>query len=679
MTSSPISKFTGQGFETYYPGVYTEEQSVGPVASGTPRGVLLAVSATNFTRLKPNTPTLVSSESALRKLLPAWGPRFARLLFRPSTHKDVPGGVSQLYLVNASPSTVAQYALTKSGVEQMRIVSALYGLDANRLWFKLEAGTTKGAKLTLGYEGTTWVRDNLGGDDILGLRYTGSDLSTVTATITPASGVVINYSVNNILTSGGGSSWTAVADLKTDGPATLTLDADNGAALTFRITGVDKATGESTTEDVEIASGETTATSTKSWASIATIALVTGSWGTAANVDLSGKAFDLPIATYDTLQKVIDAVNAASGKHFGAQDAFGGAPSRLVATMDAASGTNIKGASYVAFKADLDAIVSAIGDNEADPKVEQFVPWFRATRTSGATGAPDTYAAQTFLTGAVDGTPSLSTWQAALSASEELDVNELWPETTDSSIQTAVLDHLSRCRGIVNRPRHAHLATVARPSKATAKALVLAAKRYDVQAHVHVTRFLDEDGKPRSFDPVYTALRVAAMYCGTTLPVMPLAAKTLDILDKEDGSDWTERDDGNEMIAAGLVIIKKKPNGAFQIVNDVTTYRDKADPVLTQGSAVRGLTASRIDLDSVVQQFVGSAAFDGTARAIYDVCKARLDLQQAQFRYFKRLVSLTVEVSGVVAIPHVTAEAILPILFVNPQYTWTYSSEIAAG
>jgi hypothetical protein len=359
-------------------------------------------------------------------------------------------------------------------------------------------------------------------------------------------------------------------------------------------------------------------------------------------------------------------------------DALGDAQSRKLADMDAKASTSIKSGSYVYLKADLDALIRAVGNAQADQPIEPvWIPWFAASRANNAGTVPDNTTGPTYLTGGADGTPTGTTWQNALDATLDLDVNQGWAETIDSEVTAKIAAHLQFQRGQGGRPFRWQFATARTPSKATAKAAVLALNREDAQVWPNATRFLDELGKARWFDPLYTALRAAAAYCGTSVVGMPLMRKTFDVLDIEHGSDWTERRDGEELLRAGLCLLARNKLGTgFWCVRDLTTYRQAPDAILTAPSAVESMDASRIDLDRFLDYVVGQPNFDNTAVGIRDAAKARLKRQVSEFRYLKSASDLSVEVLGGSTLRvNVSGEPVMPITWVNMK--WTYAIPVS--
>jgi hypothetical protein len=100
----------------------------------------------------------------------------AQLVFNPS--KGMPGA-SEVYLLPVNPSTPAGANLGTS----LRLDSYIYGLLANQVKYKVEAGTTVGKKLTIAFQDTTEIHDDISKSSF-SIQYTGAG-SACAMTITP--------------------------------------------------------------------------------------------------------------------------------------------------------------------------------------------------------------------------------------------------------------------------------------------------------------------------------------------------------------------------------------------------------------------------------------------------------------------------------------------------------------
>lgn len=128
----------------------------------------------------------------------------ARLLFDPSPGNQ---GASEVYLIPVNPATAASVALKDSlSATVVTLTSFLYGLTANQIKAKVEAGTT-GKKVTIQYIDNTELFDNLTKSSF-SIEYTGAGSAAVmsitptatthslTTTCTGAAGDNLNLDLN---------------------------------------------------------------------------------------------------------------------------------------------------------------------------------------------------------------------------------------------------------------------------------------------------------------------------------------------------------------------------------------------------------------------------------------------------------------------------------------------------
>jgi len=101
-----------------------------------------------------------------------------QLAFDPSPGSGLPGA-SEVYLVPVNPATPAELTLSNA----IKLTTYLYGLPANQVKVKIEAGSTAGKKVTVGYLNHIETFDDLTRPSF-SIQYTGAG-SAATMTITP--------------------------------------------------------------------------------------------------------------------------------------------------------------------------------------------------------------------------------------------------------------------------------------------------------------------------------------------------------------------------------------------------------------------------------------------------------------------------------------------------------------
>lgn len=111
----------------------------------------------------------------------------SQFAFEPANDDAVPFGAQRLVNVKVNPATQSSADFDDAlGNLAMTVTSRDYGLFTTQISVEIEAGTTQGKKITITFEDTTEVFDDVGGDPILDVEYTpGSNgYSAATALIT---------------------------------------------------------------------------------------------------------------------------------------------------------------------------------------------------------------------------------------------------------------------------------------------------------------------------------------------------------------------------------------------------------------------------------------------------------------------------------------------------------------
>ncbi|MHB1418296.1 MAG: phage tail sheath subtilisin-like domain-containing protein [Bacillota bacterium] len=121
-----------------------------------------------------------SAEQAKTVLRDGNGLKAIQRMFAPSA--SVPGA-SKIGFVRVEPATQSTLTLKDgASVDVIDLKSTDYGIDTNRVKIKIEAGTTKGKKITTAFDGTTAISDNIA-KDAFKVQYTGAG-ATCTVSIT---------------------------------------------------------------------------------------------------------------------------------------------------------------------------------------------------------------------------------------------------------------------------------------------------------------------------------------------------------------------------------------------------------------------------------------------------------------------------------------------------------------
>jgi len=114
----------------------------------------------------------------------------APLLFGPSNDADIQGGAQEIVFVKVNPATQSAASFDNVDGESLILTSADWGFFTTQIKVDIATGTTQGKMLTITFETTEEVFDDVGGDTIFELLYLASTpadgFTTVTAEIDAA-------------------------------------------------------------------------------------------------------------------------------------------------------------------------------------------------------------------------------------------------------------------------------------------------------------------------------------------------------------------------------------------------------------------------------------------------------------------------------------------------------------
>lgn len=380
--------------------------------------------------------------------------------FDPSAETAAPQTVTA---VRVDPATQSGLTLKDGSASNViTLASQLYGLRANQIKVKIEAGSTKGLKITTQLEAAYFAQDNIY-RDAFQVRYSGSE----------ASGVM---SITN---------------------TTLTLQAPSGT--------------------------------------------------TVASIDL---------ATYDTVQKVVDRINAVT--NFSATVLDGNGEKATLAALDTITTQDIKTANYTA-TANLQAAVdwfNGLG--------EGFVT---ATRVANAGTVPAAIGF-TYLTGAVNGSVTNTEWNNGFETLQGADVQWVVPLSDSASIHAMADAHVAFMSNVSAKERRAICGTALATSDANA---ITAAKELnsDRTSLVHIGVYdYNAAGVLTLFPPYIAAAMLGGAFAGVN-PGVTLTNKSLKVRGLE--RKLRVPTDTDLLIEGGVLCLIEEPTG-YRVAKAVTTW-----------------------------------------------------------------------------------------------------------
>lgn len=391
----------------------------------------------------------------------------------------------------------------------------------------------------------------------------------------------------------------------------LTLNPGGDGAFYVVVRGVSSA-GVATNEAVNLADGDAKLTTT-TWRSIDHIEF---GLSDDDDVTISGTAASLPKASYGTLDKIVARLAGLPG--FYAEAAAPNPATFALGDFDKRTSVAVDGASFVAFRADLKALVDAINGNSSI---------FTAARASGATGIPDYVNAPAFATGGTEGATALSDWVAALKFAEGVQDCFIVALSTDAAVHNEVR-------------KHVRAMAVARGGKARSAVLPIALSKTlsEVEAHINTygdrniafvaqgPDLFDTAGTKTEYDPEDLAVIAAAMLAGSEI-AEPLTAKRPNVLGVRSHSSWDPEEDAEAAIAAGLLFVRPGDAGGFVFERDVTSHRADDNPAFSAIGANESANESVNRMARNVGTKIGRKALPTTRATLTSLAIAELERQ----------------------------------------------------
>jgi hypothetical protein len=379
--------------------------------------------------------------------------------------------------------------------------------------------------------------------------------------------------------------------------------------------------------------------------------------------DAAADNLALDLSAYDTIQELVDAINA-TGVYTAV--VFTDSPNELSMQLDAVTTQDIKTAAYTA-KSDLQAIVDGLAGSG----------YVEATRIADAGTVPANTADWTYLSGGTNGVTTSDDWLQALDALKVVDVQILLPITSDASVHSAVDSHLDEMSGVTGKlERRAFvggdLQTWAAEANRTASiaALKAAIKLLNSDRLVHAclgSKHYDPNGRTK----LYPAYITAAMYAGIAaggFPVQPLTRKYLRCLGLEVELRPEEIDTLINANAAPPIV--DMVNGAGWVISrQVTTWGKDVDLYRIEFSVGQGADYIARQVRQRHEQLIG---LPGTAQLdVTIVSLTNSVLEQAKREGIIRDYDPTktaLRVEGTVRYVDYSAEPILPVNFIFSTY-----------
>ncbi len=186
--------------------------------------------------------------------------------------------------------------------------------------------------------------------------------------------------------------------------------------------------------------------------------------------------------------------------------------------------------------------------------------------------------------------PNSGDWAVALSALRNLQPNPptvISLLTDDATAQTDLAAHCSYMWGAGKYEVQAWTGGAAGATKSTIKARTLALNDYRVSYVAQEAYITRVDGVQEWIAPYWYALAHASAHASVGIAI-PLTWKRLSVSDVRNGVSWDVEDDIEEMLAAGVTLTTKGPEG-LRIERALTTHLSDDDAARTAPSAVESI------------------------------------------------------------------------------------------
>lgn len=264
----------------------------------------------------------------------------------------------------------------------------------------------------------------------------------------------------------------------------------------------------------------------------------------------------IALATYDTIQEVVDRINVVTGFTASVQD--GNGAKIALQGLDTVTNQDVRTADYVAV-AHLQAIVDWING-----AAEGFVT---ATRPANVGTLPANIGF-TYLAGATDGTVTNTEWSNAFSTLQTADVQWVSPVSSDPAIHAMADSHVAFMSNVGKMERRA---VVGMASGSTDQNAIDAAKAInsDRTSLVHIGFYdYDATGALVLQPPYIAAAAICGAFAGVN-PGTPLTNKSLKLRGLE--RRLRNPTDTDLLIQAGVLCIEETNQG-YKVVQSISTW-----------------------------------------------------------------------------------------------------------
>lgn len=468
--------------------------------------------------------------------------------------------------------------------------------------YGLLAGAAVSAKVAL--NGTTNVQSVQTFDKVVGVLLDAAAVGTVT---------VSNFPVTTTLFTLAPAALTGglVVTTNTPSASVLIVSIDVDTAEDVVVVGTDS-NGTEVLERFDMSAGATTpVVGVVAFASITFIGL--GDVAGARTVTITNNPFNTSHSVFTTVQRVVDRLNSLAG--FTANAQVSNATTFLMVDADY----------HVAPTRPPVSLLTPAKDFFADlfffiKKMNEESEHINATRATGGSLPPKNTTAPVFLTGGIEGIPTITEYQTAFNLLKKRRVNIIVPLTSDAAVHALLASHLVERAGKLRSEANGYVGLGKTDDTGETKTLIKS--RIQSLGTRHISAIAEE---PQRFDPdtgvatffppyVYAAI-AAGMQAGSPVGT-PLTRKRPFVTDTRNDSSWNVNDDGEELIDAGLMMSERIDGIGVRWVRSITTHLADDNVVFSEMSANESANTAVFELRRQLDLRIGNRALGGTVASI---------------------------------------------------------------